>query len=228
MNKWIVIIGLISGIFNVSAQCDHTQLYPADTVTPIMDWMMIDSCSKAGQFALIHVDEGMYYGFSTLASDGSDITYDSQLTLRKTNGDLIAYNDDAEANNLQSIIYWTANFTGQVELHLSEYDCQTNDTCGKVMVYMSEGVGLSEEIAERDPLVYPNPSSGNFLIKLTELEVNSIGNIVITNLLGQTVALLTNPAVTNQIDLTRFKGVYVVLLRDKQQQIIRSERVVVE
>lgn len=228
MNKWIVIIGLISGIFHVSAQCDHTQLYPADTVTPIMDWMMIDSCSKAGQFALIHVEEGMYYGFSTLASNGSDIMYDSQLTLRKTNGDLIAYNDDAEANNLQSIIYWTANFTGQVELHLSEYDCQTNDTCGKVMVYMSEGVGLSEEIAERDPLVYPNPSSGNFLIKLTELEVNSIGNIVITNLLGQTVALLTNPAATNQIDLTRFKGVYVVLLRDKQQQIIRSERVVVE
>jgi hypothetical protein len=228
MNKWIVIIGLISGIFNVSAQCDHTQLYPADTVTPIMDWMMIDSCSKAGQFALIHVEEGMYYGFSTLASDGSDITYDSQLTLRKTNGDLIAYNDDAEANNLQSIIYWTANFTGQVELHLSEYDCQTNDTCGKVMVYMSEGVGLSEEIAERDPLVYPNPSSGNFLIKLTELEVNSIGNIVITNLLGQTVALLTNPAATNQIDLTGFKGVCVILLRDKQQQIIRSERVVVE
>jgi hypothetical protein len=32
----------------------------------------------------------------------------------------------------------------------------------------------------------------------------------------------------NQIDLTGFKGVYVVLLRDKQQQIIRSERVVVE
>ena len=93
MNKWIVIIGLISGIFNVSAQCDHTQLYPADTVTPIMDWMMIDSCSKAGQYALIHVEEGMYYGFSTRAADGSDITYDSQLTLRKTNGDLIAYND---------------------------------------------------------------------------------------------------------------------------------------
>jgi hypothetical protein len=228
MNKWIVIIGLISGVFNVSAQCDHTQLYPADTVTPIMDWMMIDSCSKAGQYALIHVEEGMYYGFSTRAADGSDITYDSQLTLRKTNGDLIAYNDDAEANNLQSIIYWTANFTGQVEVHLSEYDCQINDTCGKIMIYMSEGAGLSEEIVESKPLVYPNPTSGNVLIKLTESEVNSIGNIVITNLLGQTVDLLTNPAATNQIDLTGFKGVYVVLLRDKQQQIIRSERVVVE
>jgi hypothetical protein len=228
MNRWIVFIGLISGTLSVSAQCDHTQLYPADTVTPIMDWMMIDSCSKAGQYALIHVEEGMYYGFSTRATDGSDITYDSQLTLRKTNGDLIAYNDDAEANNLQSIIYWTANFTGQVELHLSEYDCQINDTCGKVMVFMSEGVGLSEEIVESKPLVYPNPSSGNFLIQLSNSEIYSAGDILISNLLGQTIERIPNPEAMNQIDLTGFKGVYVVLLRDKQQQIIRSERVVVE
>lgn len=228
MNKWIVIIGLISGTINVSAQCDHTQLYPADTITPIMDWMMIDSCSKAGQFALIHVEEGMYYGFSTLASNGSDITYDSQLTLRKTNGDLIAYNDDAEVNNLQSIIYWTANFTGQVELHLSEYDCQTNDTCGKVMVYMSEGVGLSEEMTAQELSVYPNPSNGSISIELNGLDLNSINEIVISNSLGQIIKRISNPVSLNEIDLSNSKGIYFITLRDKQQQIIRSERVVVE
>ena len=228
MNKWIVFIGLISGTFSVSAQCDHTQLYPADTVTPIMDWIAIDSCSKAGKFALIHVEEGMYYGFSTLASDGSDITYDSQLTLRKTNGDLIAYNDDAEANNLQSIIYWTANFTGAIELHLSEYDCQVNDSCGKVMVFMSEGVGLSEEITESNPLVYPNPSSGNCLIRLSDSEIYSAGDIVISNLLGQTIQRILNPQAINQINLTGSKGIYFISLRNDQQQVVRSERVVVE
>lgn len=228
MNKWIFFIGLVSGTFSVSAQCDHSQQYPADTVTPIMDWVAIDSCSKAGQFALIHVDEGMYYGFSTLTSDGSDITYDSQLTLRKTNGDLIAYNDDAGANNLQSIIYWTANFTGTVELHLSEYDCQSNDTCGKVMVFMSEGAGLSEEMEAQELRVYPNPTNGNFTIQLNDLEVVTAGEIVISNLLGQVIERITNPVTQNVINLNDSKGIYFITLLDKQQQVVRSERLVVE
>jgi hypothetical protein len=228
MNKWIVFIGLISGIFNVSAQCDHTQLYPADTVTPIMDWMMLDSCSKAGQYALIHVEEGMYYGFSTRAADGSDITYDSQLTLRKSNGDLIAYNDDAEANNLQSIIYWTANFTGQVELHLSEYDCQVNDTCGKIMIYMSEGAGLSEEIVESKPLVYPNPSNGNFTIKLSDSELQNTREIVISNLLGQVVFRSSSLATITPIVLNEVNGFYFVEIYSLNNQIIRSEKLIIQ
>ena len=227
MNKWIVFIGLISGIFNVSAQCDHTQLYPADTVTPIMDWMMLDSCSKAGQYALIHVEEGMYYGFSTRAADGSDITYDSQLTLRKSNGDLIAYNDDAEANNLQSIIYWTANFTGQVELHLSEYDCQVNDTCGKIMIYMSEGAGLSEEIVESKPLVYPNPSNGDFTIKLSDSELQNTREMVISNLLGQVVFRSSSLATITPIELNEVNGFYFVEIYSLNNQIIRSEKLII-
>lgn len=228
MNKWILVFGLIGGTYAASAQCDHTQQYPADTVTPIMDWMAIDSCSKAGQYTLIHVEEGMYYGFSTRAADGSDITYDSQLTLRKTNGDLIAYNDDAEANNLQSIIYWTANFTGAVELHLSEYDCQVNDSCSKVMLFMSEGVGLDEMSVDQSPLVFPNPSNGKMTIKLTENELLNASEIVISNVLGQVVYRSNALSSQTPIDLDVINGLYIVKVFNVNQQTLRAEKLLIE
>ena len=228
MNKWIIVLGLIGASYTASAQCDHTQLYPADTVTPIMDWMALDSCSKAGQYALIHVEEGMYYGFSTRNADGSDITYDSQLTLRKTNGDLIAYNDDAEANNLQSIIYWTANFTGAVELHLSEYDCQVNDSCGKVMLFMSEGVGLEEMVSDQSPLVFPNPSNGKMTIKLSDKELQNASEMLISNVLGQVVYRSNDISTVQVVDLSTNKGLFFVSVYNQQGSIIRGEKLVVE
>ena len=218
----------MGGFSSVNAQCDHSALYPADTVQPALDWISIDSCSQAGQYALINVVQGKYYAFSTQSAHGSDITYDSQLTLRTTNGDLLAYNDDTEANNLQSLITWSAPFTGAVELHLSEYDCQANDTCGKVMVWMSDVAGLPADLIENTSLLFPNPSTGSFSVILSQKQVNTNGNLTVLNLLGEVVYSTEELSSLTVVDLANQKGIFVVVIRDQQQHILHTEKLVVE
>lgn len=224
---WLIAV-LVCGFSAVNAQCDHSELYPADTVQPILDWVAIDNCSEAGQYALINVMAGKYYAFSTQSAHGSDITYDSQLTLRATNGDLLAYNDDTEANNLQSLITWTAPFTGTVELHLSEYDCQANDSCGKVMVWMSDVAGNADLALESSTLVYPNPSAGAVSVVLTPKQVANKSVLTISNVLGQVVFESNELTPLTTIDLTGQKGVFLVTLHDHQQRVLRSELLVIE
>jgi hypothetical protein len=64
------------------------------------------------------------YEFSTCAANGSNVTYDSELTLTTNANAILAYNDDFCGS--QSYISWVSTFTGTVRIHLSEWSCLTN------------------------------------------------------------------------------------------------------
>jgi hypothetical protein len=132
------------------------------------DWQILDSCSFAGEYSTFQVTEGIIYHFSTSQQDGSNIVYDSQLTLWQNGDSVLAYNDDLSNNELQSRIIWTADFTGVVELHLSEYDCSTNTICGQVM-YRTEGPIGIPVLSNKNVQIYPNPGNGKLAIQTEAL-----------------------------------------------------------
>jgi uncharacterized protein YjdB len=84
----------------------------------------------AGDYAVVNVTAGNTYEFSTCAANGSNVTYDSELTLLTNAQQLLAYNDDFCGT--QSFVSWVATYTGTVQIHLTEYylgaGCYTNST----------------------------------------------------------------------------------------------------
>jgi hypothetical protein len=96
-------------------------------LTPTASWTSIANDNYAGEYANINVVTGNTYEFSTCSVDGSNVTYDSQLTLRSSSGSLLSYNDDdTDTGVQQSYISWTANYTGVAQIHLHEYNCESN------------------------------------------------------------------------------------------------------
>jgi hypothetical protein len=118
----------------VQAQCTATTLYPSTTFTPTAGagFQTLNACNYAGEYANVSVTTGDTYIFSTCAADGSNVTYDSQLTLRTTAGAQLGYSDDACGT--QSRITWVATLTGTVRIHLHQYNCVSNTTCSAIRV----------------------------------------------------------------------------------------------
>ena len=142
MKKLLLSLVLSCAIFvNYYAQCLCTTQYPAGTLTPTTAWTSINVCNYAGEYAVINVVAGNIYEFSTCASNGSNVTYDSELTLLTNAQQLLAYNDDF--CGVQSYISWTATYTGTVQIHLTEYylgtGCWTNTTCSTIRFKYTAG-----------------------------------------------------------------------------------------
>jgi hypothetical protein len=117
-----------------NGQCTATTQYPSTTFTPTAGagFQTINSCNFAGEFALVAVTTGDTYVFSTCAAAGSNVTYDSQLTLRTTAGVQLAYSDDF--CGAQSQFSWVSTITGTVRIHLHLFNCLTNTTCSAIRV----------------------------------------------------------------------------------------------
>ena len=130
----LILVYLCLSNSQVNAQCGPAGFqYPSFAVTPTGIFTAVDPCSFAGDYFLINVIAGNSYTFSTCSADGSNITYDSQLSMWDEGSlSFIAYSDDA--CGLQSRINWTATFTGLVRMNLNLYYCGTNSTCGTVMM----------------------------------------------------------------------------------------------
>lgn len=126
---------------NFEAQCICANQYPLGNNTPTTSWGNISACNYAGEYAVINVVAGNIYEFSTCAIYGSNVSYDSELTLLSNAQQLLAYNDDFCGN--QSYISWTATYTGTVQIHLTEYylgaGCYTNLTCSTIRYKMTAG-----------------------------------------------------------------------------------------
>ncbi len=124
----------------VNAQCDHfPNQYPATAMSPIAGagFATLNGCNYGGEYALVNVVSGDTYIFSTCAADGSNVTYNSQLTLRNTSGGLLAYNDNFCST--QSRITWISTITGQIEVHLSVFNCLSNSVCSTIRVSRTAG-----------------------------------------------------------------------------------------
>jgi len=124
---------LFLGILSVHSQgCANAFQWPNNSVTPTANWATIAVDNWAGDFAVVNVVSGNLYEFSTCAANGSNVTYDSELTLTTNANALLIYNDDF--CGLQSYISWTATFTGTVRIHLTAYPCLTNSINSSIRV----------------------------------------------------------------------------------------------
>ncbi|MCF8269192.1 MAG: Ig-like domain-containing protein [Crocinitomicaceae bacterium] len=123
------------------AQCVCSTQYPAGTVTPTTVWTTINTLMYAGDYAVVNVTAGNTYEFSTCAASGSNVTYDSELTLLTNAQQLLVYNDDF--CGVQSQLSWVATYTGTVQIHLTEYylgaGCYTNSTPSSIRYRFTAG-----------------------------------------------------------------------------------------
>ena len=124
------------------SQCDNgTNYYPSSIYTPsIGSWGYASTCNWAGEVIQVNVTSGDTYQFSTCDNYGGVLaSYDTQLTLYDGSGTVIAFNDDYfGCSGYSSYINWTATYTGVLYVHLNEYNCVTNMTCTRVMIYRTE------------------------------------------------------------------------------------------
>ncbi len=234
MQKYLLIKFLIiicfSGTNIANAQgCLNTNLYPAVTFNPIPNtWAAIDSCNKAGDYAKVNVIEGGLYTFSTRQYDGSNVNYDSQLTLRLSSGEILGYGDDSGPNELQSSLYWLADTTAIVEIHLNQYECASNDSCSRIMVFYDAPVGLSELQNQNVFNIYPNPTNGDITIDfLSHLKFEGY-HLQLFNLQGQ---LIDEEQITKSQNIFSFpqniqKGIYQILILDDHKKNIQRQLVI--
>lgn len=107
-------------------QCSNcvTQ-YPTGTFSTTSSTLVtVATDISAGEWQVYSVTSGEIYRWTTCG----DTDFDTQLTLSSGSctGPTLVYNDDDCGT--QSTIVWTATFTGNVYLLLSEYDCASNSS----------------------------------------------------------------------------------------------------
>ena len=74
---------------------------------------------RGGQYFTMNITNGRLYTVSTMGL----ANWDTQLTVLTTTNNVIAYNDDFEGTR-QSELSFLANFTGQVRVLLTQFNCQ--------------------------------------------------------------------------------------------------------
>jgi uncharacterized protein YjdB len=142
MKKLLLSALFAFSFFSISyAQCVCTSQYPLGNMTPTTLWSTINTLMYAGDYAVVNVTAGNTYEFSTCSANGSNVTYDSELTLLSDQQQLLAYNDDF--CGIQSQLSWVATYTGTVQIHLTEYylgaGCYTNSTPSSIRYRFTAG-----------------------------------------------------------------------------------------
>jgi hypothetical protein len=236
MHKYFLVTFLIiisvTGTKFINAQgCLNTNSYPVATFFPVPNtWTAIDTCNKAGDYAKVNVIQGGLYTFSTRQYDGSNVNYDSQLTLRLSSGEILAYGDDSGPNELQSSLYWLADTTAIVEIHLNQYECASNDSCSKIMVYYDAPVGLSELQNQNVFNIYPNPTNGDITIDFSSHLKFEVYHLQLFNLQGQ---LIDEVEITNSQNIFSFpqnilKGIYQIMILDDHKKNVHRQLVILK
>lgn len=104
--------------------------YPGGTqTTNSSSWTQVSSGIYAGEYATYEVVSGNTYEWSLCSTDGGSCSYDGYLTLfNATTNAAITYNDDACGISSGGKITWTATFSGNVNVLVTQYQCNTNST----------------------------------------------------------------------------------------------------
>ncbi|WP_289644851.1 beta strand repeat-containing protein [Maribacter aestuarii] len=97
-------------------QCPNSGTNSGITVTPTTTSQFTGDI-RAGRYFTMNVTNGRSYTVSTCGL----ATWDTQLTIYRTTGAFVAYNDDACGT--RSSTTFTANFTGQVRVIVNEFNC---------------------------------------------------------------------------------------------------------
>ncbi len=126
--------------------------------------------------------------------------------------------------------YYTANQAGYYSIYVT--DISNGCVTGSQPAYVNcSGVGVDEIDLEAAVLIYPNPSSGYFNIKSSNIFKDDKVSITIINMFGQEIYSSSVIPVKGEVMLTidninPAKGAYTVLIRSGQTKIIK--RVVIQ
>ena len=132
----------LANINHTFSQCNNgTNFYPSALQTPPLGtWWSATSFNYAGEIIRVDVNAGDIYEFSTCSNYGGvSATYDTQLTLTDVSGNVLDFNDDYTGCGTASYINWLATFSGEVYLHINEYNCVSNFTSTEVMIQRTTG-----------------------------------------------------------------------------------------
>ena len=118
--------------------CSGGEQYPADIINPNNSIQLLEGI-LAGQYSIYNVNSGVLYRWVLCSDYGGSASYDSELTLiNNSSEELIAYNDEGCSWGDDARIEWTATFTGQVKVLLTQYHCQTNETPATLAYWASQ------------------------------------------------------------------------------------------
>lgn len=137
-----LVLGTFIGFFNpLQAQpgvcnaggCAGGTLWGAAQTTVSPTFVPSVGATFGGEYNLYNVTAGMQYEWSLCAADGAtNPTGDAQLTLiDNTTLANICYADDV--CGLSPKILWTATFTGQVRVRITQFSCVTNSNAHTVV-----------------------------------------------------------------------------------------------
>lgn len=132
---------------SATANCSGGTQSPAQTLTPSGSWKY-QRLPGGGHYMLVNVQAGTQYIFSGCSSDGGNIPFDGQLSIRSVSDQLISYNDDI--CGVDPRIVWRAGFTGQVRVLLTRYNCQSENG-NSIVAYRIENSFSIQSSSERDP-----------------------------------------------------------------------------
>ncbi len=219
-HKLIFILTLFWSAQSISfAQCMNTSFYPPFSITPTSIWAPIDFCNFAGEYAMVNVVTGDTYYFSTQYSAGTNINYDSQLTLRDNSGNLIDYNDDAPDGFFGgALIIWEANYTGIVQIHLNEFNCAVNFTCTAIMTKFTTVNSLEERENENELFTVSNTAApGVFQLAISQEVKNANSILSVYSITGEVVFEEGLNLNFQTLNLSNFSsGIYIIQIIDEK------------
>ncbi|MBL7951692.1 MAG: T9SS type A sorting domain-containing protein [Flavobacteriales bacterium] len=110
------LLAVLGSVPAVLSQCtNNNTVIAGGAITPPCPGSIIVPCVNGGQYALVNVTLGNIYEFGTC-----NATYDTRITLyNNSGGGSIGYSDDA--CQTQSIVVWTATYTGQLRVLVDRY-----------------------------------------------------------------------------------------------------------
>lgn len=124
----LLFVELIS--ISANSQCANNNVLYTSLNPPSLGSTVSDDCVFGGEYVTVNVTLGETYTFSTCGS-----YWDTSITLyNNAGGAAIAFNDDSALCGFQSVITWTATFTGTVRVLVDTWDCFSYFDCAVVSV----------------------------------------------------------------------------------------------
>lgn len=112
------------------AQCDPDNTYYLNLSTSANLDSDTAFCVFGGEYLIADVCAGVSYEFS-MCNTG----WDSQITLYDQAGNYLDYDDDGCGVSFgPSYLFWTATYTGLVEIMVDQYNCTDNVSCGQLVM----------------------------------------------------------------------------------------------
>ena len=188
------------------SQCNNgANFYPPTLQTPpVGSWWSATANNWAGESIRVDVTNGDTYEFSTCAIFGGvQASYDTQLTLTDLSGIVLDYNDDHTGCGTTSYINWTATFSGEVILHINEYNCTSNITFTEVMIYRTQGSTCNTPTATITQICNPNLSYD------LDINVTGLGDATTLNIDDGTTTYFNNVGI-GTFQITGITGVITI------------------